>query len=280
MNYQANKLSEVFRDMGGHLKSSEIIVAHSTNKTDIREFALRNLTIDNASQVIDLGCGFGFFTGALKSRIKRQAVVSGIDCFEEYRQPYLQLCHNSGFQGKFFSTGMDALSTFEPESVDLILSSFSIYFFPEVVSRVASILRKTGTFILITHYTSHLKELTALISKTLDELGYPQTETLPHDKLIRNFPAEEGIARLSHFFGNIEKRDYDNELIFTKGSLDELLDYVNYKHTFFIPETIPFKPAFFNRVETSLLEKVRHMKECRITKNDAVFICTHPFKKE
>ena len=36
MNYPADKLSEVFRNTSGHFESSEIILAHSTNKEDVR----------------------------------------------------------------------------------------------------------------------------------------------------------------------------------------------------------------------------------------------------
>ena len=101
MIYPTNKLSEVFRDASGHRESSAVILAHSTNKEDIREFALRNVNIKDATQVIDLGCGFGFFTMALKEKINNTAIVSGIDCFAEYREPYLSVCRKMGFTGRF-----------------------------------------------------------------------------------------------------------------------------------------------------------------------------------
>jgi SAM-dependent methyltransferase len=278
MFYPANKLSEVFRDTSGHLESSEIIITHSSNKEDIREFALHNVNLEHAMKVVDLGCGFGFFTQSLKGKISPEAVVTGIDCFMEYREPYLTLCREAGYMGQFYGSGMNALSNFKPASVDLVLSSFSMYFFPEVIPRVASLLSPDGIFILITHYSTHLRELTDLISEILNKLGLPQKDSFPHDKLIRNFPAEEGLNRLFGYFEKIEKRDYPNELIFARGSTGELLKYVNYKKSFFLPDSVLKDPSLTRQVESFLLKKAGENKEFRITKKDAVFICTHPIK--
>jgi ubiquinone/menaquinone biosynthesis C-methylase UbiE len=281
MNYPAGKLSEVFRNIGGHFESSEIILAHSTNKEDVRDFALRNVNISHALQIIDLGCGFGFFTQKLKGKISNQAVVTGIDCFAEYRSPYIGLCTQSGFNGQFYDTGTAALDQFKPSSVHLIVSSFSIYFFPDVMAEVAEKLKETGTFIVITHFSSHLKEFTDMINETLKEMGYLVKEQLPHDKLIKNFPAEEGIERLSGHFRKIEKREYINELRFSsEASVDQLMKYILYKRSFFVPEDISEDPSLFMRVESKLREKITTMNEIRITKNDGVFICTHPLKNK
>jgi SAM-dependent methyltransferase len=279
MVYPTNELSVVFRNTSGHVESSEIIIAHSTNKEDIREFALHNIKFKNAISVIDLGCGFGFFTQALKGRISHQSVVTGIDCFTEYREPYLTLCLELGFKGRFYDSGVDALSGFQPGSVDLILSSFSIYFFPEIIPKVVSLLKNEGTFIIVTHYSTHLKELTSLIKEILNDLGFEHSGPLPHDKLIGNFPAEEGVDRLTGHFKKIEKRDYKNELVFDLESASELMKYVNYKRSFFMPEAVLEDPTLSRMAEASFLNKINKMKEFRITKKDAVFICTHPLKK-
>jgi len=278
MFYPADKLSVVFRNTSGHVESSEIIIAHSTNKEDIRKFALHNLKFKNAISVIDLGCGFGFFTQALKGRISRQAVAIGIDCYPEYRESYLTLCRELGFTGRFYDSGIEALSGFQPGSVDLILSSFSIYFFPQIMPNVVSLLKSEGTFIIVTHYSTHLKELTTLINEILNDLGILQTEPLPHDRLCRNFPAEEGVDRLTRYFNKIVKRDYNNELVFNSESASELMKYVNYKKSFFLPETVLKNPELSMEAEYMLLNKISKMKEFRITKKDAVFICTHPIK--
>jgi ubiquinone/menaquinone biosynthesis C-methylase UbiE len=278
MFYPADKLSMVFRNTSGHVESSEIIIAHSTNKEDIREFALHNLKFKNAISIIDLGCGFGFFTQALKGRISRQAVVTGIDCYPQYRESYLSLCRESGFNGRFYDSGIEALSGFQSGSAELILSSFSIYFFPEIMPKVVSLIKNKGTFIIITHYSTHLKELTSLIKEILNDLRVAQPEPLPHDRLIGNFPAEEGIDRLTGYFKKIEKRDYNNELVFNSESASELMKYVNYKKSFFLPETVLKNPKLSREAESMLLNKISKMKEFRITKNDAVYICTHPIK--
>jgi SAM-dependent methyltransferase len=275
MSYPTNMLSEVFRDTEGHYTSSEIIAAHSSNKEDIREFALRNIDFLHVRQVMDLGCGFGFFTQALKDKISRGSVITGIDCLEEYRRPFISLCKKLGFKGHFFNSGIEALSDFKNGSVDLILSSFSIYFFPEVVEKVASILKKSGTFIVICHYSSHLRELTDLMTEILKSKGYPVSGPLPHDKLIGNFPAEDGKERLSGYFKKIEQRKYLNELIFKTRTINQLVSYIRYKRLFFIPEE-PGDEAINLNIEAEIGKVLKDQKEFRITKNDGVFICTHP----
>ena len=276
MIYPTARLSEVFQDTGGHIENAEIIIAHSTNKEDIREFALKKINLKSAVQVVDLGCGFGFFTKALKSKISPNAHVTGIDCFSGYSIPFLKNCRESGFRGKFYDTGTVALDIFKRVSVDMVISSFSIYFFPDVVSHVASILRKSGVFIIITHYSTHLCELTEMIIEILRELGYPQVEDLPHNKLINNFPAENGEQIFSNYFNEIVIRDYENALVFTHESIDALMKYVNYKKSFFIPENLLPDDNLYKKIELGIREKVCYNKEFRITKKDAVFICSDP----
>lgn len=275
MGYPTNILSEVFRDTEGHYTSSEIIAAHSLNTEDIREFALRNIDLLHVRQVMDLGCGFGFFTQALKDKISTGSVITGIDCFEEYRRPFISQCKKLGFKGHFFSSGTEALSDIINGSFDLVLSSFSIYFFPELVEKVAAILKKSGTFIIICHYSSHLRELTDLMTEILKSKGYPVSCPLPHDKLIANFPAEEGRERLTGYFKKIEQRKYLNELIFNSQTTSQLVSYIMYKLLFFIPEELGDKAINLN-IETEIRKVLKDQKEFRITKNDGVFICTHP----
>jgi SAM-dependent methyltransferase len=280
MNYPVKKLTEVFRDTGGHKESANIIFARSANKEDIREFALKNLDLKNALQVIDLGCGFGFFTEVLKHRIADKTDVTGIDCFDVYREPYLKLCRDCSFNGHFSDKGTQALTGFNSDSFDLILSSFSLYFFPGMLPQIARTLKATGTCIIITHAATHLMELTQLVNNMLKSFGYPARGPLPHDKLISNFPAETGIHRLSQYFDKIEKRDYLNELIFTKEMIADFLTYFRYKISFFIPGRLLNDLALIERIETGMIKRIQQGKEFRMTKNDAVFICTHPVKEK
>lgn len=275
MAYPTQILSEVFRDTSGHVESSEIIIRHSANKKDIREIALEHLDLSDAKNIFDIGCGFGFFTEALKGRIHPAARVTGIDSFADYRQPYLNTCRKSGFDGAFSESGVALLSSLHSASADLVLSSFSMYFFPEVLPVVASILKITGKLIIITHYSSHLCELTAMIGEILTDLGFPQSEPPPHDRLIANFTAEDGLTKLSPYFEKIEKRDYLNDLVFNPQSASELIRYIAYKRSFFVPENILKDPVVTKQVENEIFRKVSKKKEFRITKNDAIFICAH-----
>lgn len=279
MNISENKLAEAFRDVGGHLECAEIIRENSSNKNDIREIALEGVNIKNKKIIIDLGCGFGFFTQALCNRVDPGAVVTGIDCFGEYSDVYFNLCKKCGFKGKFNNSGVNALQAFERNCVDLILSSYSLYFFPRILPQLARILDTSGTCVFITHSGSHLKELYYLVLKALYKNGYEQLKTLPYNELVNNFSGDNGYRQLSEHFGSIEKKDFINELIFSAQATENFLQYFRHKKSFLVPDFLINDYKIIQKVEEELINHIIKTGEIRITKDDTIFICTNPIKK-
>ena len=279
MNFPENELADAFRDVDSHLACAEIIRSHSSNKKDIREVALEGIDLINTKHIVDIGCGFGFFTKALFNRVDPGAVVTGIDCFGEYSDVYLKLCNKCGFKGKFFNTGVDALQTFETGSFDLALSSYSLYFFPWVLPQLARILDTSGTCVFITHSGSHLKELYYLVLKALHKNGYKQLKTLPYDELVNNFSGDNGYRQLSEHFGSIEKKDFINELIFLAQATEKFLQYFRHKKSFLLPGFLINDYKIIRKVEEELIKHIIKTGEIRITKDDTIFICTNPIKK-
>ncbi len=278
MNEPGNNLAMVFQDMDGHRSSAEIIQQHSSNKSDIREVALKGIPLSNCRTIIDLGCGFGYFTEALTNRIGLESVVTGIDCHENYRKPFLDLCTRCGFQGMFSSSGTEYLKDLAPQSADLILCSFSIYFFPGVLKQISRILKEKGTFVVITHSVYHLKEITDIVLKTLHKNGIDENNKLPHDELIGSFAGENGKTLLADHFKTIIEKEYRNSLLFEPGSIDKLLTYFKYKRTFFIPPELINNNELIADVENEIRNRVIEHKKLSITKNDFIFHCSQPVK--
>jgi ubiquinone/menaquinone biosynthesis C-methylase UbiE len=274
------KLSDIFSNIKGHQASAEIIRRFSTNPVDIREFAFEGIDFGNKTRFIDLGCGFGFLTEALKNKIKPGSTITGIDCHEEYRNVYLEACERIGIKGQFLNTGVEILAAFEPSSIDVVLSSYSLYFFPEVLPLLSRIIDKKGIAVFITHASTHLRELTESVLNYIRRSGFSDVNLLPHDRLIHNFTAENGGSKLGQFFGKVEKKEYRNQLIFKEDSVSAFLDYFSYKRSFFMPEKLSGDNTLYEKIERSLVEQFCNKEGCRITKNDAVFICSEPIKNQ
>lgn len=274
------KLSDVFRNTKGHLESADIIRAYSTNTNDIRELALAGIDLTGKKRFVDLGCGFGFFTEALKNKIQPGSFISGIDCHDEYRKAYLEICKNIGITGEFYNSGVEILETFNPSCIDIVLSSYSLYFFPEILPHIVNIVNESGKVIIITHASTHLRELTDTVLKIIHDKGFKHVNSLPHDRLISNFTAEQGESILSGYFGKLEKREYKNELVFSETTVEEFLIYFSYKRSFFMPDGLSGDNALYDQIEKSLVERFCSVDGCRITKNDAVFICEQPIKRK
>ena len=255
---------------------AEVIRDHLEGKEDVREVALNGIETRSNRSVLDLGCGYGFFTRALKGRLPPEATVTGIDKYGQYRDPYLEACRESGLKGTFIAGGADILREMADNIFGLVVCSYALYFFPRSIRYVARALKSDGHFIAVTHSRPHMKELTLLVRKILEEKFGRSDKILPYGKLISNFSNENGKEMLSEWFGNVRQLEYMNTLVFTEEDYDDFEKYFLFKRSFFLPER-----GEDHRLTVWVLEKIRdRLKEgpLRITKDDMIFICTEPRK--
>lgn len=276
----SGSLSEVFQDVSAHMLVSGIIRDQLTNNKDVRDEALKGLDLKSFKTVLDLGCGFGFFTGGLAGRLDRDAEVSGIDQFEKYRQPYLESASQAGIRGTFISEGISFINSLNDKSFDLIICSYALYFFPEYIRQISRILRDHGLLVVITHSCPHMKELTYLVKEILrDEEMHPDS-LLPYEMLINRFCDYNGNDLLSECFEKISRKGYRSELIFNRSDFNKFADYFRFKIPFFIPpdkggeQNLTLK--IFNRVEDHLNRQGSFL----ITKDDTIFVCSKPLREK
>jgi len=64
----ANGLAEVYSDANLHLSIAKILQKHLLDEKDIRELALNRFDFSEVKSIIDLGCGFGFFTRGVERK--------------------------------------------------------------------------------------------------------------------------------------------------------------------------------------------------------------------
>ena len=278
--YTESELEDSFRDLDLHQAVNCIVFGHSTNRRDIRNFALEGLDLSQVRNVLDLGCGFGFSVLGLRDRLPAGAHVVGIDIQESYQKSFLQACESIGAVGEFHASDVAELASYPSRSFDLVLSFFSLYFFPEVVKEVARVLTDDGVFVAITHSQGTLRELIQHIPPTMASLGLGVPELLSIQQLLRTFAAENGEELLGPWFGEIEKRVFQNTLRFTPKDMSHLAVYLGMKKHLMLKEVYDSSPdsvgAALNQLMAALAAEAGRTGTLELNKDDAVLLCRRP----
>ncbi len=272
-NLIRKNLADVFNDTESHLNVAKIICDHLVNFQDIRSLALEKVDFSNVHNILDLGCGFGYFTRGLKGKVQSNTIITGIDRHLKYKQLYLNACSEIGIQGNFISKGISYLKSIESKSVDLILCSYALYFFPEYIEEIARVLKDNGTFVAITHSQPHMKEFTQYVKDILFNEGIECREPLPYESLIKGFSNENGEELLSADFLNIQSINYIGRLLFEANDVESFKSYFKFKRSFFIP----CKETDIGDMSAIIIERMKNdlkrLKKFEISKNDIIFVC-------
>lgn len=267
------ELAEIFSDIQAHIKSQRFIQRYSTNRTDIREFAFGDQDLKDRRNVLDLGCGFGFFSRGLKGRVYPGARFTGLDLWDGYREHYLRACKDSGFEGRFLLSQTSPDSRFQAEGFDLVICSFALYFFPEIIPDIARVLTPNGKLIAITHTVPHMQELIDILKKVLPGAESRAVPLLPMEKLFRRFSNRNGLEMLAPSFQEVKISRFDNSLQIDSAAMAELIAYLHFKSLSFLPEDFMGDQMLFGRFIEKIKEIIVSEGCLRITKGDTVFTC-------
>lgn len=271
-----HELVDTFTDTKTHEEVAEIIYAHSTNKIDVREVALENQSFDKVEKMLDLGCGFGFFTRSLLNKVNDVTSILGVDRCLDYQYAYLNSCKTAKMLGAFDGNGVKNLHRHPDNSFDFIICSYALYFFPDIIGEIARLLKPNGTFVTITHSINHLTQLINFIKEILRERGLYDRDLLPYEKLIRNFSDDKGIALLSKSFKNVEEKDYKSALVFEKGDEQNLEKYLRFKQPFYMPNALKKHSDIYDEIISKLCSNLEKGNTFRVTKDDSIYICRNP----
>jgi 8-oxo-dGTP diphosphatase len=278
--YTDHEIDLAFQSLDLHQAVNCIVFGHSTNRRDIRDFALEPVDFSKIRNILDLGCGFGFSTLGFKGRVNKDTHIVGIDLQDAYQKPFLQACDSVGAIGEFHASDVAELATYPPRSFDLVFSCFSLYFFPEATRDIARVLSREGVFVAVTHSHETLKELIRHIPPTLESLGLDAPDLLSIQQLLRTFSAESGEALLRPYFGQVEKRIFRNRLRFRRSELSHLELYLQMKKRFLFKEVYDASPdsvgAALNQILAALSAETTEDEEIEFNKDDAVFVCHKP----
>jgi ubiquinone/menaquinone biosynthesis C-methylase UbiE len=270
---------EVFLDVEAHRLTADIIRRFSTNRKDIRDLALGGLPLKSCRAILDLGCGFGFFTEALKGRVHPEASVRGMDIIEGYGPLFLRTCEGASLRGSFSAEGVHSIRALDDRMFDLVLCSYALYFFPEIIPDISRVLKDEGFFVSITHSSGNMGELIGAAKEALRDKNMLSGEILPIEGVIRRFSSENGRQLLSPWFGSIRSLDYPNDLVFSPGDLQELVEYFRFKSPFFLSGTGFSPETVAGLLRRYLDQRLRARDSFKISKDDTVFIAEKPLKE-
>lgn len=251
-----------------HEVASGIIRRHSTNPRDVREVALAGRRLSHVHDVLDLGCGFGYMGEAIARRVAAGALVVGVDAFEANRVPYSRRIRATGRKVRFVRSRLNRHLDFADHSFDLVVASYSLYFFPTVIPDIARVLRPAGSLVAVTHSEESVRAMVRLA-------GFPSGGA-PLVELVHRFSAETGEERLHPWFREVEREDYPNALRFGAGEIEELLLYLQYKFKSLTdwPESEPELSALSaDEVRRGLLSAGHPVS---LDKSDSVFWARRP----
>jgi len=256
-----------FIDPVQHTLISEIIRRHSSNRDDVRDVALDGLDLSGVRTVLDLGCGFGFMSEAVARRVAPDAELVGIEACAANEGPYLERVGAAGRRGRFICQRIEQRLDWPSGSIDLVVASYALYFFPQIVPEIARVLRPEGLFLALTHTESSCRELLRVAGLRISD-----TRLLGS---IRQFSAETGQQILSPWFGEIQRVDYRNSLTFEVADYDDFLSYLRFKLPLILPESEPG-----TEVPKPMADAIRatltRQKKLVFPKDDAAFRCRCP----
>jgi SAM-dependent methyltransferase len=240
-----------YADLAFHRRVAEIIREHSENKEDIRAIARGLIDWPRVRAMLDLGCGYGWFEDGLQERVPH---ILGIDCLEENEAPFLKRAGSAAEKADFLRASVGSRLPVASDGFDLVVSSYSLYFFPEVIPEVKRVLRPEGIFLVITHSESMLEE------------GEQFFDFRNLRQIIRGFSAENGEEQLKKYFDHLRYVDYRNALLFKDGSDGALASYINFKKEFIS------KDVDAELVTRTMLAELRTRGFVRLNKDDRVFV--------
>lgn len=256
-----------FENPARHAAISDLLRRHSTNTEDVREVALRGLDLAAVRRVLDLGCAFGYMTAAYAPRLALNAEIIGVDACASNEPRFLNVVAATGRDGQFLVQHINRRLDWPDGHFDLVVASYSLYFFPTIIPEIARVLHPDGLFLAVTHTESSCRDL-------LFAAGLPESDPRLLSG-IRAFAVENAERQLKPWFGEIERIDYTNSLSFESHEFDEFLMYLSFKLPMFEEaarkdDALPHPLA--DRIRAALARQTRVVLE----KNDAAYRCRGP----
>ena len=161
---------------------------------------------------------------------------------------------------------------------DLIIASYSLYFFPHLVSEIARVLCNGGLFLAVTHSRFTLREVLPFIPACMKDFHVEPLGEIAILRLFSAFSLENGSTLLEPHFEKVERIAFRNELLFEKDDMEGFFQYLNGKEYLFMKDVWELDPEKRENVKKCFYRKIHEYTLQRqngvtITKDDGIFRC-------
>lgn len=275
--YTARDIRKTYENVDDLLLTKRIIKKYSTNRGDIRERALGRLDLSFVREALDLGSGYGFFIERLGGRLHDKARITGLDLVGSNETAYRKTVASIDYDARFINGPAEQICGMADGSFDLILASYSLYFFPHLVGEIYRLLSRGGLFIAITHSEEALGEAIGFVRSCMRRMGLPAPAHTALSRLLAAFSLENGSSVLGAHFKSIEKIIYRNSIVFGPDHVDDCIYYLEKKRNLIYKEALESHAERVMDLEScisaSIFNHARERGRVVINKDDGIFIC-------
>jgi len=218
-------------------------------------------------KILELGCGTGLVWLANRDRIPASWDIS----LSDYSEGMLEKTqHNLSRLTRNFSYHVVHAEHigFEDDRFDVVMANLMLYHVENrarALLEIRRIMKKDGLFATTTYGDDNMLELNVIFHRFLEGMGKsPVRRKNP-------FSLENGREQLSHVFGNIELRRYENAL--EVNEIDPIVNYFLSLNDMF-DDTVMLGENDAEAFREYLKKIFNERKSIRVTKDTGMFLCT------
>ena len=247
-----------------NLSARQSIYAYQRPVLDIFSGSLDLAELRGDEAILDVGCGNGFYLGALRGRRHR-----GLMCGADLSPGMLQSARPLAGPAPLLVVDAQALP-FDADSFDVTLAMHMLYHVPDrrvAIAELRRVLRPDGVALVATNAEAHLVELDDL----LVECARTATgiERLPVRASVM-FKMEGGAAELEQSFESVTAHHFVSELV-----VDDVAPVIAYARSMstFVADTEGELDAVLVELERRVAEIIAAEGALRIVTASGCFVC-------
>lgn len=189
---------------------------YSTNPVEWFSWLRGQIDFSRINRLLELGCGNGdLWVGNMIDLRNREFFLSDLS---EGMLEDAKLRLNDDFS--FMQIDAQNIP-FKRDFFDAVIANHLLFYLPELdqgLEEIIRVLKPHGILYASTYSTNHMKEITELAQE------FDSRITLSQTSLPSIFGKENGEEILSHYFQNVERRDYADTLVIDQAK--PIVDYI------------------------------------------------------
>lgn len=235
----------------------------STNKSNFFTWLFSQYSFDEASDILEVGCGTGSFWLENFSKLPRECKLTLTDFSEGMLNSARERLAERPIQ---FSIADVENLPFENSSFDCVLAHFMLYHPSSplrAIQEIRRVLKPSGFLGAVTNGQHHMIEIDELANAIGKKLGLPS-----FPRMGDPFREENGEALLKTCFGSVEKVVREDGL-----NITEVEPAVNYVKSQYFSHLGEYQDEFFRDYTESVCNLVSKSGSWSVTKRTVLFIC-------